>query len=43
MAAADCARSQDLTTDDSMPIEMQNLKDTLDKAMKKTLAKGDTW
>lgn len=42
MAAADCAKSQDSSTD-PMPIEMQALKETIEKAMKKSLAKDDIW
>ena len=43
MAAADCAKSQDSSTDTVMPVEMQGLKEVLDKASKKPLIKEDTW
>ena len=42
MAAADCAKSQDSSTD-TMPVEMQGLKEVLEKASKKPLMKEDTW
>ena len=42
MAAADCAKSQDSSTD-TMPVEMQGLKEVLEKASKKPLIKEDTW
>ena len=40
MAAADCAKSQDSSTDTVMPVEMQRLKEVLDRASKKPLIKG---
>ena len=40
MAAADCPKSQDSSTD---TVEMQGLKEVLDKASKKPLIKEDTW
>ena len=43
MAAADCAKSQDSSTDTLMPVEMQGLKEVLDKASKKSLIKEDTY
>ena len=42
MAAADCAKSQDSSTD-SLPLEMQGLKERLEKAIKKPLIKEETW
>ena len=43
MAAADyCAKSQDKNID-SLPLEMQTLKEELEKALKKPLVKEDTW
>ena len=43
MAAADyCEKSQD-KNNDSLPLEMQTLKEELEKALKKPLVKEDTW
>ena len=43
MAAADCAKSQDSSTDTVMPVKMQGLKEFLDKASRKPLIKEETW
>ena len=43
MAAADSAKSQDSSSADSIPVEMQNLREVLEKASKKSLVKEDTW
>ena len=42
MAAADCEKSLDSGTD-PMPVEMQGLREVLEKATKKQLIKEDTW
>ena len=42
MAADDCVKSQDSSTD-PLPAEMQKLKESVEKALKKPLIKEETW
>ena len=42
MAADDCVKSQDSSTD-SLPVDMQQLKEHVEKALKKPLIKEETW
>ena len=42
MAADDCVKSQDSSTD-SLPADMQQLKESVEKALKKPLIKEETW
>ena len=42
MAADDCVKSQDSSAD-PLPIDMQTLKEHVEKALKKPLIKEETW